>query len=110
MQPLPRVLTSSDLGELRVWNGVAERKVRAREWQRGARGVLLTSAEKPTAADLVAIARAHVGPAFVVTGVLVLAEFGLPWLPAVEAAHVLVPPEVRRRGGSFVRVTRTTGY
>jgi hypothetical protein len=110
MQPLPRVLTSSDLSELRVWNGVAERKVRDGEWQRGARGVLLTCAEEPTAADLVAMARAHVGPHFVMTGLLVLAELGLPWLPAVEAAHVLVPPEVRRRGGKLLRVTRTSGY
>src|SRR4051794_19093698 len=108
--PLPRVLTSQALRELRVWNGVAERQVRNGTWQRGARGVLLTSDRQPNARDLVDIARAHAGPEFVVTGLLVLAELGLPWLPEVAAAHVLVPPEVRRRGGKLVRVTRTSGY
>ena len=110
MVDLPRVATSADVRQLRVHNGVAERQVRGGHWQRAARGVLLTSKDTPSSRDLVEVARAHVGAEFVVTGLLVLAELGLPWLPAVEAAHVLVPPEVRRRGGPLVRVTRTSGY
>jgi hypothetical protein len=110
MTSLPRVLTAADLRELRVGNGVAERKVRAGDWQRGARGVVLTTKDSPTRRDLVEIARAHVRGEFVVTGLLVLAELGLPWLPPVEEAHVLVPPEVRRRGGELVRVSRVNHF
>ena len=107
----PRVVTSSDLRALRVHNGVAERQVRTGDWHRGARGVYVADKGLPLLPrDLVEVARAHVGPEFVVTGLLVLAEFDLPWLPALEAVHVLVPPERRRRGGELVRVTRTSGY
>ena len=105
---LPRVITTSDLRALRVHNGVAARHADAGTWQRGARGLYVTG--DLSSADLVEVARAHVGAAFVVTGLLVLAELGLPWLPAVEEVHVLVPPDVRRRGGELIRVTRTSGY
>src|SRR4051794_24288252 len=110
MTELPRVVTSTDLRALRVCNGVGERKVRDRTWKRAARGVLLTDPDSPANEDFVHIAKAHLGADLVVTGLLVLHELGLPWLPSLDRVHVLVPPELRRRGGELVRVTRTSDF
>lgn len=109
-QSLPRVITSAGLTSAELSNDVAERAVRNKEWQRGARAVYITHALDPTDDDLCQVARAHVGEEFVVTGLVVMRALALPWLPADPTVHVLVPPDTRRSSSRLVRITRTTTY
>lgn len=110
LMSLPSVMTSSDLARHGVSNDLAERRATARVWQRGARGIYLTHAQPPSDAELVEIARRHVGEEFVVSGTVVLRALELPWLPAERTIHVLVPLHVRRSSSRLVRVTRVRRY
>jgi hypothetical protein len=109
-RPVPRVITSAGLAIADIPNDHAEREVAEKRWLRGARGVYLTHAGPASDAELCQIARAHVGEEFIVTGLVILRAFGLPWLPTDPRIHVLVPPESRRTSSVLVRVTRTSSY
>jgi hypothetical protein len=101
---------ASDLRAAGFSNDHAEREVRAGRWQRPLRGVYLPHNRPATDQELVAIAEAHAGRDFVVSGLVVLRELGLRWLPGDRGIHVLVPKELDRRSSRPVRVTRTTAY
>lgn len=109
-RPLPRVVTSAGLATAAIPNDLAERAVRDKQWQRGARGIYLTHAAPPTDDELCQVARALVGEEFVVTGLVVLRALDLPWLPLDRRIHVLVPTDTRRTSSVLVRVTRTSSY
>jgi hypothetical protein len=88
----------------------ASARVAAGTWQRPTSGVYVDHAAPLTPAELVLVARGHVGADFVVTGTLVLRELDLPWLPAPAGIHVLVPPDLHRPSRGVVTVTRTKDF
>lgn len=105
-----RIVTSAHLRTVGISRRLAEREVSAERWQRGARGIYLPRPGPPEPGDLVEAAAAHVEGPHVVTGLLVLAELRLRWLPPVADVHVLVPDSVRRRSSHCVRMTRTNDF
>ncbi|MCA1711494.1 MAG: hypothetical protein LC789_07615 [Actinobacteria bacterium] len=107
---LPLVLTPRDLAQLRISRTVAERAAATGRWQRAASGVYLPHDRPATPRELVAAADAHVQAPHAITGLLVLYELGLPWLPPLQAVQVLVPPDVRRRSGRLVHVRRAQHF
>jgi hypothetical protein len=60
--------------------------------------------------DLGHAAAAYVRAPHILTGLLVLHELGLRWLPELTVAHALVPDRVRRPSSRRVVVTRTTAW
>ena len=88
----------------------AERAVRARRWTRVAPGWYV-----PYPSPLHPLALACAGVAYaraqaVVTGLVVLHELGLRWLPPVAAVDLLVPDDVRRRSTDLVRLRRCSAW
>lgn len=101
------VVTRAALRAAGISPRLAEREAAAGRWMRGATGIYVPHPPPALRADLVQVARAHVGGRFLVSGLLPLAELRLRWLPPVAGIHVLVPDDVRETSGGLVRVSRT---
>ena len=107
---LARVLTPELLRAQGYSADLAEKAAADGDWQRGAGGIYLPHSRPATDMDLVAVAREHLGPQHLVTGLVVLRALNLRWLPADPQLHALVPANVERAGGRLIRVTRTSCY
>lgn len=86
---------------------VAERRVRAGCWQRPARGVYVTHPRPLTGLDLGHAAHRLVGGRMVLSGLAVLQELGLRWLPTSARVLALVPPHVRTPSSGRLVLRRT---
>lgn len=101
------IVTTADLVTAGLDPAVAERQVRARNWQRPARGVYVTSDRQLTGLDLGRVAGRLAGRRLVVSGLVVLREVGLRWLPESEQVVGLVDPQVRTPSSGRVVLRRT---
>jgi hypothetical protein len=104
------VVTPALLREKGFSAEVAEFAVAAGDWQRGAHGIYLPHNRCASDLDLVAVAREHLGPEHLVTGLVVLRDLGLRWLPHDKQLHALVPAAGARADSRLIRVTRTSSY
>jgi len=104
------IVTTANLHAAGISRRLAERAVATQRWQRAARGIYVPHPPPLTNLDLVRAARAYVDGPMVVTGVVVLRELGLRWLPSIDSVHLRVPDSVRRTSSAAVRVTRTSGF
>lgn len=104
------VATVADLFLDNMSRDAMERRVRSGHWQRPARGIYVKHNRPLTPIDLAHVAAAYAGAELVVTGLVVLHELGLRWLPALHAVDGLVPDHVRRPDSNRVRLRRTTGH
>lgn len=113
-RPLPavsgNVVTAPELRRLGLALDVADRQVRLGRWQRAARGIYLTHSRAPSGGELVEVARCHAGDGAVITGMLVLHQLGLRWLPPYGRVDVLVSPERSGLSSGLVLVTRTSCF
>jgi hypothetical protein len=103
-------LQRAELAALGISGDAAERAVAAGRWTHLARGWYVPRPGPLTPLALARAAGVYAGIDCVVSGLVVLHELGLPWLPRVECAHLLVPDAVRRRSSARVRLTRTTAW
>lgn len=101
------IITTTDLLGAGLDPRIAERQVRRGRWQRPTRGVYVTHARELTGLDLAHVARRVGGDRAVVSGLVVLQELGLRWLPSTESVLALVPPDVRTRSNGRVVLQRT---
>lgn len=104
------VVTVTDLKAEQVSRDAAERRVRGKTWQRPARGVYVKHAEPLSRLELGHVAAAYAGDDLVLTGLVVLHELELRWLPALHQVDALVPDGVRRPDSIRVRLHRTTQF
>ncbi|MEX2289230.1 MAG: hypothetical protein WD794_02755 [Mycobacteriales bacterium] len=86
---------------------VAERQVRAGHWQRPVRGVYVTHPRPLTYLDLGHAAHRLVHGRMVLSGLAVLSELGLRWLPNSSRVLALVPPDLRTRSSGRLVLRRT---
>lgn len=101
------VITSSQLRAAGLSTRIAERQVRAGRWQRPAREVYVPHARALTGLELGHVAAALVGTPVVVSGLVVLRELGLRWLPASDQVLALVDADVHTPSSRRVRLRRT---
>jgi hypothetical protein len=87
-----------------------ERRVRSGAWQRPTRAVYVKHPRPLSARELGEVARAYAGKESVLTGLLVLHELGLRWLPELTHVDALVPDQVRRNDSGVVRLHRTMAF
>jgi hypothetical protein len=104
------VATIADLHADGISRDAAERRVRAGHWQRPARGIYVKHNQRLEPVDLGHVATAYGGDEVVISGLVVLHELGLRWLPELHVVDGLVPDRVRRPGSDRVRLHRTTSY
>jgi hypothetical protein len=104
------VATVSDLLTEGISRDAMERRVRTGQWQRPARGVYVKHNRPLSPVDLGHVVTAYAGDAVVVSGLVVLHECGLRWLPELREVDGLVPACVRRPDSNRVRLHRTTSY
>ena len=86
----------------------ADRQVRGGAWQRPARAVYVAHDRPMTGLDLGRAARALAGTDVVLSGLVVLHELELRWLPEVDRVLALVDPQVRTPSSGHVVLRRTT--
>lgn len=86
----------------------ADRQVRRGSWQRPARGVYVPHDQPLSGLDLARAAGALAGSGVVVSGLVVLRELDLRWVPASEQVLALVGPDVRTPSSGRVVLRRTT--
>lgn len=101
------LLTPYLLQSVGISRDAAERAVKAGLWQRPVRGHYVPHARDLSAVELARAAAAYVGAPCVVTGLLALTRYRVPWLPEVRGAHVLVADRVRRESAGRYLVQRT---
>jgi hypothetical protein len=101
------IITTADLAAAELDPAIAARQVRAGSWQRPARGVYVTSDRVLTGLDLGRVAGRLTGSRVVISGLVVLRELGLRWLPESEQVLALVSPEVRTPSSGRVVLQRT---
>ncbi|MCU1589053.1 MAG: hypothetical protein JWP11_309 [Frankiales bacterium] len=104
------VATVTDLLAEKMSRDAMERRVRSGAWQRPARGVYVLHDRLLTPVDLGHVAAAYAGKDLVISGLVVLHELGLRWLPALHEVDGLVPDRVRRPDSKRVRLHRTTRH
>lgn len=102
------IVTAATLRAAGLDPRIAERQVRRSHWQRPARGVYVTHDRDLSGLDLAHVAAAVGGDELVVSGLVVLRELGLRWLPASGTVLGLVPPALRTRSNGRVVLRRTT--
>lgn len=103
------IVTAADLRATGLDPRIAERQVRRQRWQRPTRGVYVTHDRELTGLDLAHVAGRIAGEQMVVSGLVVLRELGLRWLPQSPHVLALVPAQVRTRSNGQVVLRRTTG-
>ena len=101
------IVTTADLVSADLDPAVAARQVRAGNWQRPARGVYVTSDRPLTGLDLGRVAGRLAGARVVISGLVVLRELGLRWLPESDQVLALVAPDVRTPSSHRVVLRRT---
>jgi hypothetical protein len=101
------VLTRSQLLRAGCSPRMADRQVRAGRWQRPARGVYVPHNRELTGLDLGHVAAARAGSRVVVSGLVVLRELGLRWLPPSDHVLALVDPAIRTPSSGRVTLRRT---
>jgi hypothetical protein len=101
------VLTTSLLLSEGLDPRLAERQVRAGRWQRPARGVYLPHDRAPTGLELGHAAKALAGGRVVLSGLVVLRELGLRWVPSTPGILALVDADLRRPSSGRVTLRRT---
>lgn len=103
------MVTTAQLVAAELDPRVAERQVRRRSWQRPARGVYVPHCRPLTGLDLGHVAGKVAGQRVVVSGLVVLRELGLRWLPASKDVLALVAADLRTPGNGRVVLRRTEG-
>ena len=98
------VVTRSALTAAGVDDDLGDRLVRQGDWTRLAPSVYLASSAPPSDDQLVAAARAHVGPHLVVTGLITCRALDLPYVPDERVVEVLIPPGTRAVSSPYVVV------
>lgn len=101
------VLTLRVLRDAGIGRDVAERQVRAGRWQRPARGIYVPHARDLTGIELGHVAAAHARSGMVLSGLVVLRELELRWIPSSPGVLALVEPDVRTRSSGRVTLQRT---
>jgi hypothetical protein len=101
------VLTTSQLRAAGLDPRLAERQLRAGHWQRPARGVYLPHARPPTGLELGQVAAALAGERVVLSGLVVLRELGLRWVPPSPGVLALVDADLRTPSSGRVTLRRT---
>lgn len=101
------IVTAATLRAAGLDPRIAERQVRRGRWQRPTRGVYITHDRELTGLDLSQVAACIGGDSLVVSGLVVLRELGLRWLPESPNVLALVPPELRTRSNDRVVLRRT---
>lgn len=106
-RPADGIITTADMVAAGLDPAVAARQVRVGNWQRPARGVYVTSDRALTGLDLGHVAARLAGAPLVISGLVVLRELGLRWLPESDRVVGLVGPWVRTPGSGRVVLRRT---
>jgi len=101
------IVTTRDLRAAGIDPRVAERQVRAGRWQRPARGVYVPHDQPLSGLTLGRVARVLAGDRVVVSGLVVLRELGLRWLPESRDVLGLVDLGVRTPSSGRVVLRRT---
>jgi len=101
------IVTTADLVAADLDPAVAARQVRAGNWQRPARGVYATCHRELSGLDLGRVARRLTESRVVLSGLVVLRELGLRWLPESDLLLGLVGPEVRTPSSGRIVLRRT---
>lgn len=101
------IVTTAELVAAGLDPAVAERQVRAGNWQRPARGIYVASDRCLTGLGLGRSAVRLTGTRVVISGLVVLRELGLRWLPASDQVLGLVAPEVRTPSSRQIVLRRT---
>lgn len=101
------IVTAATLSAADLDPRIAERQVRRGRWQRPTRGVYVTDDRELTGLDLVHVAACLGGDSLVVSGLVVLRELDLRWLPESRTVLGLVPPALRTRSNDRVVLRRT---
>lgn len=101
------LLTTSQLREAELDPRLAERQVRGGRWQRPARGVYAPHARPLSGLELGHAAAALAGDRVVLSGLVVLRELGMRWVPSSDGLLALVAPEVRTPSSGVISLRRT---
>lgn len=101
------LLTLSQLKAAGCSPDAAERQVRAQRWQRPARAVYALHERELTGLELGRAASLLTGTPVVISGLVVLRELGLRWIPARPHVLALVEPAVRTPSSGQVVLRRT---
>jgi hypothetical protein len=101
------VLTTSLLHAEGLDPRLAERQVRAGRWQRPARGVYVPHARPVTGLELGHAAAALAAERVVLSGLVVLRELGLRWVPPSAGILALVDADVRTQSSGRIVLRRT---
>lgn len=101
------IVTTAEIVAADLDPRVAERQVRAGNWQRPARGVYVPRSTTLSGLDLGHVAQRLAGDRVVVSGLVTLRELGLRWLPASDDVLGLVAPDVRTPSSRRVVLRRT---
>lgn len=101
------IVTTPDLLAAGLDPRIAERQVRAGHWQRPARGIYVPHDQPLSGLLLGRVAGLLASERVVVSGLVVLRELGLRWLPASDEVLGLVDPAVRTPSSGRVVLRRT---
>lgn len=101
------VLTTTALRAAGINPRVAERQVRSGRWQRVAHGVYLPHLRDPTGLEMGHAAAALAGDDVVLSGLVVLRELGLRWIPPSPNLLALVDADVRTPSSGRITLRRT---
>jgi len=101
------LLTTSQLSTIGGSADLAERQVRSGRWQRPARGIYALHDRELSGLDLGRVAALLAGERVVLSGLVVLRELDLRWVPATDGVLGLVHVDVRTRSNGRVTLRRT---
>lgn len=101
------IVTTAEIVAAKLDPRVAERQVRAGNWQRPARGIYVPLSAELSGLDLGRVAMRLAGERVVISGLVPLRELGLRWLPADDNVLGLVTPQVRTPSSRRVVLRRT---
>ncbi len=104
------ILTTKQLLSAGFRDGMAKRQVLAGHWQRPARGVYVTHARELTGLELGHAAAALAGDRVVLSGLVVVRELGLRWVPSSPGVLALVDAEVRTPSSGRITLRRTKQF
>lgn len=101
------IITTAELVTAGLDPAVAERQVRSGRWQRPSRGVYVTHDRALSGLDLGRVARQVAGQRVVVSGLVVLRELELRWLPDSDEVLGLVAADLHTPSNGRVILRRT---